>query len=104
MVLEANAGVRYSRTLDTRVAVRESSLTGPRPPKLLDRVREANRLRHGSRSTEKSYVVGVRRSVLKIRAPRYASTHRCRNQRLPRTAPTGKMLAEQEYGRHEGDA
>jgi integron integrase len=33
-------------------------------PKLLDRVRESNRLRHGSRSTEKSYVGWIRRFVL----------------------------------------
>lgn len=38
--------------------------TTPRPPRLLDRVREANRLRHGSRSTEKSYVGWIRRFVL----------------------------------------
>jgi hypothetical protein len=31
-----------------------------RPPRLLDRVREANRLRHGSRSTEKSYIAWIR--------------------------------------------
>ena len=36
----------------------------PRPGRLLDRVREANRLRHGSRSTEKSYVGWIRRFVL----------------------------------------
>ena len=35
-----------------------------RPPRLLDRVRAANRLRHGSRSTEKSYVGWIRRFVL----------------------------------------
>ena len=35
-----------------------------RPPRLLDRVREANRLRHGSRSTEKSYVGWIRRYIL----------------------------------------
>src|SRR5262245_65170938 len=35
-----------------------------RPPRLLDRVREANRLRHGSRSTEKSDVGWIRRFVL----------------------------------------
>src|SRR6266852_5789076 len=34
------------------------------PPKLLDRVREAIRLRHGSRSTEKSYVGWIRRYSL----------------------------------------
>jgi len=37
---------------------------GVRQPKLLDRVREANRLRHGSRSTEKSYVGWIRRFIL----------------------------------------
>ena len=37
---------------------------GPRPPRLLDRVREANRLRHGSRSTEKSYIAWIRRYIL----------------------------------------
>jgi len=35
-----------------------------RRPRLLDRVREANRLRHGSRSTEKSYVAWIRRYIL----------------------------------------
>jgi len=44
--------------------VRERGETTPRPPKLLDRVREANRLRHGSRSTEKSYVGWIRRYIL----------------------------------------
>jgi Phage integrase, N-terminal SAM-like domain len=37
---------------------------GARPPRLLDRVREANRLRHGSRSTEKSYIAWIRRFIL----------------------------------------
>jgi len=44
MALEINGGVRH--------------------PRLLDRVREANRLRHGSRSTEKSYVGWIRRFIL----------------------------------------
>lgn len=35
-----------------------------RPPRLLDRVREANRLRHGSRSTEKSYIGWIRRFIV----------------------------------------
>ena len=35
-----------------------------RQPRLLDRVREANRLRHGSRSTEKSYIGWIRRFIL----------------------------------------
>ena len=34
------------------------------PPRLLDRVREANRLRHGSRSTEKSYIAWIRRYIV----------------------------------------
>ena len=50
--------------LDTPLVIRESSPISPRPPKLLDRVREANRLRHGSRSTEKSYVGWIRRYIL----------------------------------------
>jgi len=50
--------------MDTPLVVRESSPTSPRPPRLLDRVREANRLRHGSRSTEKSYVGWIRRYIL----------------------------------------
>jgi len=53
--------VRYPQTQDVPLVVCESS---PRPPKLLDRVREANRLRHGSRSTEKSYVGWIRRYIL----------------------------------------
>ena len=42
----------------------EINQNSPRPPKLLDRVREANRLRHGSRSTERSYVGWIRRFIL----------------------------------------
>jgi integron integrase len=53
--------VRYPPTQGAHLLVCESS---PRPPKLLDRVREANRLRHGSRSTEKSYVGWIRRYIL----------------------------------------
>ena len=37
---------------------------GVRRPRLLDRVREANRLRHGSRSTEKSYIGWIRRYIV----------------------------------------
>ena len=37
---------------------------GPRSPRLPDRVREANRLRHGSRSTEKSCIAWIRRYIL----------------------------------------
>ncbi len=53
--------VRYPQTQAVPLVVCESI---PRPPKLLDRVREANRLRHGSRSTEKSYVGWIRRYIL----------------------------------------
>jgi len=52
--------VRYPHAIDTYLVVRESI---PRPPKLLDRVREALRLRHASRSTEKSYVGWIRRYI-----------------------------------------
>jgi integrase len=64
MALQTKGCVRYSRAPDTSLVVRETSPTSPRPPKLLDRVREANRLRHGSRSTEKSYVGWIRRYIL----------------------------------------
>ena len=36
----------------------------PRPSRLLERIREAIRLRHGSGSTEKSYIEWIRRSIL----------------------------------------
>src|SRR5262245_36077989 len=64
MALQTKERVRYPRAPDTSLVVRESSPTSPRPPKLLDRVREANRLRHGSRSAEKSYVGWIRRYIL----------------------------------------
>src|SRR6266498_3944115 len=60
----AHGSMRYSRAPNPPRVVRELSPTTPRPPKLLDRVREANRLRHGSRSTEKSYVGWIRRYIL----------------------------------------
>ena len=56
MVLQADERIRYPTASGTSLVVREPNPTTPRPPKLLDRVREANRLRHGSRSTEKAYV------------------------------------------------
>jgi hypothetical protein len=71
MALEINDGVRYALTpgvsCSVRAAtslVREAGQNSPRPPRLLDRVREANRLRHGSRSTEKSYIGWIRRFIL----------------------------------------
>jgi len=42
---------RATTAQSTFLVVREPGPTGPRPPKLLDRVREAIHLRHGSRST-----------------------------------------------------
>jgi integron integrase len=71
MALEINDGVRYALTPSTlSIAaaapwlVCEAGQSTPRPPRLLDRVREANRLRHGSRSTEKSYIGWIRRFIL----------------------------------------
>jgi integron integrase len=64
MALQPSERIRYSCARDTCLVVRESNPTTPRPPRLLDRVREANRLRHGSRSTEKSYVGWIRRYIL----------------------------------------
>lgn len=61
MATGAVGALRYPLKADARFVVRESS---PRPPKLLDRVREAVRLRHDSRSTEKSYVGWIRRYIL----------------------------------------
>jgi hypothetical protein len=71
MALEINDGVRYALTpsaLSIAAAapwlVREAGQSSPRAPRLADRVREANRLRHGSRSTEKSYIGWIRRFIL----------------------------------------
>jgi hypothetical protein len=64
MALDANGRVAYCRGLGPALVVREPDPTTPRPPKLLDRVREAIRLRHGSRGTEKSYVAWIRRFIL----------------------------------------
>jgi hypothetical protein len=63
MALLSDERTRYRRTSHSPLGVRESPPPAPRPPKLLDRVREANRLRHGSRSTEKSYVAWIRRYI-----------------------------------------
>jgi hypothetical protein len=71
MALEINDGVRYGLTPSAPSIVPaaprlvcEAGQSTPRPPRLLDRVREANRLRHGSRSTEKSYIGWIRRFIL----------------------------------------
>jgi integron integrase len=44
--------------------VREPSPPVPRPPRLLDRVREALRVRHYSRRTEEAYVAWIRRYIV----------------------------------------
>ena len=73
MALEINDGVRYALTPrapsivltpPSLSLVNEAGQNSSRPPRLLDRVREANRLRHGSRSTEKSYIGWIRRFIL----------------------------------------
>ena len=46
------------------LVVRETSAAAPRQPRLLDRVRQALRARHASRSTEKAYVAWIRRYIL----------------------------------------
>jgi integron integrase len=64
MALQASQHTPYPRAPNTSLVERESGPTTPRPPRLLDRVREANRLCHGSRSTEKAYVGWIRRYIL----------------------------------------
>jgi site-specific recombinase XerD len=49
MALHRRECLWYSRAPDTVLVLRESGPPGPRPLRLLDRVREANRLRHGTR-------------------------------------------------------
>jgi len=56
-------GVVYAGP-EAPLAVRESGAPAPRQPRLLDRVRDALRARHGSRRTEKSYVAWIRRYIL----------------------------------------
>jgi integrase len=64
MGIQISGRTCYPSAPDTPAVIRESNPISPRPTKLLDRVREANRLRHGSRSTEKSYVGWIRRYIL----------------------------------------
>ena len=58
--------IRYPVAPDAAFVARETSppASGPRPPRLLDRVREAVRARHYSRRTEKAYVAWIRRYIL----------------------------------------
>ena len=53
----------YGMTTSAPWLVREASPPAPRPPRLLDRVREAIRSRHYSRRTEKAYVHWIRRFI-----------------------------------------
>ena len=64
MVLQADARMRYHTAPGFPLVARDPNPTTPRPPKLLDRVPEVNRLRHGSRSTEKAYVGRIHRYIL----------------------------------------
>jgi integrase len=56
------SGLLYGATTSAPWLVREASPPAPRPPRLLDRVREAIRSRH-SRRTEKAYVHWIRRFI-----------------------------------------
>src|SRR5262249_62031966 len=56
--------VTYTLARETSPVAREATSLGPRPPRLLDRVRQAVRARHYSRRAEKTYVAWVRRYVL----------------------------------------
>ena len=64
MITASGLDLTYSSAPSPPRALRESTPTAPRQPKLLDRVREALRARHGSRRTEKSYVAWIRRYIL----------------------------------------
>jgi integron integrase len=56
-------GFLYGATACAPWIVREASPPPPRPPRLLDRVREAIGSRHYSRRTEKAYVHWIRRFI-----------------------------------------
>ena len=54
LMCEMNGALTYPAA-DTALVARESAPPTPRPPRLLDRVRDAVRARHYSRRTEKAY-------------------------------------------------
>jgi len=54
----------YPTGSSATLAVREANPPASRPPRLLDRVRQAIRIRHYSRRTEKAYVAWTRRYIL----------------------------------------
>lgn len=60
--LRSGAAVTYAAESEPRLAVREAPAGAPKP-RLLDRVREAIRVRHYSRRTEKAYVHLTKRYI-----------------------------------------
>src|SRR2546422_4994496 len=92
MAFPASGHVWYPRTPEGFLFVQELSPT-PHPPKLLDRVREANRLRHVSRSTEKSYVGCIRRYIL-FHGKRHPA-----KMGAPRGHPFPQLPGRREHGR-----
>jgi len=58
------SGVLTYAAAGTMLVAREPAALPPKPPRLLDRVRDAVRARHYSRRTEKAYVAWTRRYVL----------------------------------------
>ncbi len=64
MTAGVNAGVSYSCAASATRAVRELGPPPPRAPRLFDRVRDAARVRHYSRRTEKAYLAWIRRFIL----------------------------------------
>ncbi len=59
-----SAPVTYALAPGTTLVAREPGPPTSGPPRLLDRVREAVRVRHYSRRTEKAYVAWIRRFIL----------------------------------------
>ena len=53
-------GTMHSRAIETCDAAPATAPGGARPPKLLDRLREALRARHHSRRAEQTYIMWVR--------------------------------------------
>jgi integron integrase len=61
---ETSVSLTYPVAPAIGLVARESVPPAPRPPRLLDRVRDAVRARHYSRRTEKAYVAWIRRYIL----------------------------------------
>jgi Phage integrase, N-terminal SAM-like domain len=77
---EMNGALTYSAAADTALVARESAPPNPRPPRLLDRVRDAVRARHYSRRTEKAYVAWIRRCQQALGCGGYDSRHNSSEQ------------------------